>query len=297
MDHQPFEDFPLSSAGRREKNIALPSEERLENLMKGPRKQARYFNDTIAEQYPTRSGDETLSVASIQTPKIISGELDKYEAQWLRHLPGTEKKFQSLASSSSDVVLQKRELLFHKINQFIMPQWHDVLGIPKPKKKNSGTGLYSAQIGLAIESTLLLSAVDNFEHINQLDSELNDVDAMILLLQRSIDGEPINEPQVYLPHPKMGRKNHQTTFIKFEPTDENSFIKTEVTLQEVLEPEHVPGLVAIHLLSNLRINEVSRRPEFQDRAAFSKFALAHRNAKLYLHGMQQTTAVPQEDGL
>jgi hypothetical protein len=272
--------YPVKPAEKHEAGSTMPLQEGFENPLDGPRKHAKYFDDITAERYPV--GLDALVGASIsnQTPKEISQKLKAYEEQWLPYLSDTEKKLQLLASTSPEILLDRGELLLHKINKCIMSQWHEVLGIPRPKK-NREAGLYTSQIKLAVESTLLLSTIDNFEDIDFLDSELNNIDAMIMLLQRSIDGEPMNEPQVYVPHPKIGLPNQEVSFLKFEPTDNNSFIKSDISLSDVIEPGHIPGSVAIDVLNKVRINEVARQSEFQDKAQFHKLVLAHQKARLF----------------
>lgn len=271
--------YPVKPAEKHEAGITLPSQERLEGLMVGPRKHAKYFDDTIIEQYPASPNDEVIDNSSKQTPKTISSEFDDYEKGWLTpHLADTEKLLQPFVSGAHELSPEGLELLFHKLNQDDMSQWHEVFGIPKPKK-NREIALNTAQIRLAIDSVLMLSNVDNFENIEHLDKALNIIDAMIILTQRSIDGGPMNEPQVYVAHPRMGLPGQEALFIKFEPTDHNSYLKTELTMPDVIDAGHIPGSVAIEVLNGVRINEVSYRPEFKDKAQFHKLVLAHQKAR------------------
>ena len=264
MDGKPIEENSSNEpAQKHEAGIMLPSKERLDGLMEGPRKHAKYFNDTITEQYPTDLNDKSANDTPKQTPEEVSAKIDIYKKEWLtRYLADTEKQYQSLAKTSSETSLEGQELLFHKIIECTMWQLHDVLGIPRPKKNNE-IALHTAQIQLAINSVLMLSNIDNFDNIEHLDKELNVIDATIVLLGRSIDGGPMNEPQVYIAHPKMGHPGQEALFIKFEPTDNGPFIKSEVALSEVIEPGHVPGSVAIELLNDVSFKKVCLRPEFR----------------------------------
>ena len=283
MDGQPTEEFSSIEPNERQQiGTDLPSFELLNEIMEGPRKRAEYFSLTIAERYPTGSLDETKEKTSQQVARTITGQLESYQKHWLsRHLATVKDEYQSLVTSSPEILPQKSELSFHIINQFIMPQWHRVLVSPKYPKMDT-MDLETAQIRLAIESASLLPAKNTANQAEVLNHERRDIDAMITLLQLSIDGELQNQPGlVTLPHPEMGNVSSPADFLIFEPTYDGTFNKVEVTSAQVLDPSLAPGMVAIELLNNLRINSISRRPEFQDKVAFHKLLLAHQKARLY----------------
>lgn len=295
MNGQPSEEQSSSEPTlQHETSLVPPYQERFDDPMEGPRKYAKDFEDLINQSFPGDISAEVPVALLKKSPKTISSELDVYEQGWLTpYLAETEKKYNSIVTAEKATLSQWRELFFHKINQASMLPWHEVMGVPKPQK-NRAKALHSAQIKLAIESTLLLSTTENFENIDLLDNKLNDIDAMIIVWQRSIDGEMMNEPQTYLPNPKMGREEQQAIFLKLEPARDGSYTKTDIELSDVIKPGHLPGSVAISTLNNLRINELSRRAEFKDKPTFHKLILAHRNAGIYTKQSQQNVANPDE---
>lgn len=281
MNAQPAGEFSPNEPNERQKKVGnLPSFELLDNLMGHPRELAEYFNSTICEQYTPDGLDEMSSETSQQAARTVRGELATYE-DWLnKHLIHTVDEHRSLVTSSPETLPQRSELSFHVINQFIMPQWRRVLVSPKDPKMDA-IDLETAQIRLAIESVSLLPTRDSFDQTEVLDNELRDIDAMIKLLQFSIDGELHNQPGVVtVPHPKMGSQHSEAGFLIFAPTDNGSFIKTEVALSEVTDLAQAPGMGAVEFLNNLRIHLISSRPEFQSKVEFHKFILAHQKARL-----------------
>jgi hypothetical protein len=271
MDAQSSEDFSSLPNERRELGGVLPSQELLEKLMEGPRKQANFFNDLVFNDQATSGITESQ----------ISSELNSYETDWIvKHLKNITEDYQSLVLSSPENLPQRSELSFHIINQFIMPQWHRALVSPKYPKMDT-IDLETAQIRLAMESTSILSDRQKFEGPRELfDNELRDFDAMINLLQLSIDGEYRGQPNlVVVPYPKIGTGTDQTDFLIFEPTDVGIYNKREVLSSEILDPAFAPGTVAVDLLKNLRVSTLSRRPEFQDKKIFHKLILSRETAK------------------
>jgi hypothetical protein len=280
MNAHPEEEFASNiPVERRELDGTLPSQELLDELMKGPRKWATYFNDAIQERF---SPDEPSDTHETQTTQKISSQLNTYEQLWIKkYLPSINNQYQTIVTTSPETLPQQSELSFHIINQYIMPQWQRVLVSSKYPKMDI-KDLEAAQIRLAIESSSLFQAQHSFEQSNLLNNELLDIDAAIQLLQMTIDGESHNQPGIItVPHPEMGSEHNAADFLVFEPMSDNTFKKTELTSADILSPRQTPGLVAIDLLDNLRLNLISRRPEFQDKAEFHKFVLAHKNAKLY----------------
>ena len=273
MDAKPPEEFSSLPVERHERGGVLPSQELLDGLMEGPRKQAKFFKDVVF------SGTDTNGF----TEGEISSELNSYETDWIvKHLKNIAEDYQSLVLSSPENLPQRSELSFHIINQFIMPQWHRAVVSPKYPKMDS-VDLETAQIRLAMESATLLSDRQKFEGPRELfDNELRDLDAMINLLQLSIDGEYRGQPNlVVVPFPKIGSHPEQTDFLIFEPTDDGAYNKREVHSSEILDPTLTPGKVAVDLLKNLRISTLSRRPEFQDKKIFHKLILSRENTKTF----------------
>ena len=273
MDAKPPEEFSSLPIERHERGGVLPSQELLDELMEGPRKQVKFFNDVVFSEPPTNS----------LTESEISSELNSYETDWIvKHLKNITEDYQSLVLSSPENLPQRSELSFHIINQFIMPQWHRALVSPKYPKMDT-IDLETAQIRLAMESAAILSDRQKFEGPQELfDNELRDFDAMINLLQLSIDGEYRGQPNlVVVPYPKIGSAADQTDFLIFAPTDDGAYSKREVRSSEILNPALAPGAVAVDLLKNLRVSTLSRRPEFQDKKVFHKLILSRENTKTF----------------
>lgn len=299
MDAQPAEEFFSTNPEELRKiGETLPSQELLGGLMHGPRTHANYFNKTLLEWYPTGEHTNTEHSDEQQSARIVAGELQLYERVWLKnHLGPINDTYQSIVTSSPETMPQRSELSFHIINQFIMPQWHRILVSPKSPKMDT-FDLQTAQIKLAIESVELATNQNDFEPTNLIENELRDIDTMIDLLQLSIDGELHDRPNIIVvPHPEMGREQCQADFIIFEPTPENTFSKKEIDSSDIRDPAQTPGVTAIELLNNLRINSLSRRPEFQDKTAFHKLVLAHRKARLSVQKNATQPTTPEENAL
>jgi len=264
MDALPGEDFSSNTPNeRRELGGTLPSQELLNDLMRGPRKLAQFFDDSISIQ----------PKASELTKNKIEGELNSYPLWLAEHLKPITKEYQSLVLASPENVPKRSELSFHTINQFIMPQWHRVLVSPKYPKMDS-VDLETAQIFIAMESMKIMSARNQFEGPQDLfDNELYDFDTMLNLLQLSIDTENRNQPSVIaVPHPKAD-------FLIFELTEDGTFNKRVVQSSKILDPSLKPGSVAAELLQKLRVSSVSRRPEFQEKSVLHKLFLSRETAK------------------
>jgi len=268
MDGKPKEEYSSSKPDERHEVVnALPSQVLLNELMEGPRERVRFFNDII-------SGQDS---ATELTPKQITGELNSYEQHWLKkYLKTINDEYQALVLSSPETLPQRSELSFHIINQFVMPQWHRALVSPKYPKMDT-VDLETAQIQLAMESAGILSTLNSFNQTELPNNELRDIDAMINLLQLSIDGELHGHPNlIAVPHPEIGSEHHRADFLIFEPTEDGAFNKREVQLEEIIDPTLAPGAVAVEKIKNIRINSVFRRPEFQDKAVRNKFFLARK---------------------
>jgi len=269
MDAQPSEEHSSLPTERRELGGTLPSQELFDDLMRGPRKQAQFFNDILSGQAGT----------SELTENQISSELNSYENDWMvKHLKKTTEDYQSLVLSSPENIPQRSELSFHIINQFIMPQWHRLLVSPKYPKMDA-IDLNTAQIRLAMESAKIIALRNNFEQQDLYNDELRAFDAMIELLQMSIDGEIRNQPNlITVPHPEIGSQSQTADFLIFEPKDDGTFSKRDVQTADILDPSLAPGAVAVDLLQKLRVNTLSRRPEFQDKKVFHKLILSRKTA-------------------
>ena len=269
MDAQPSEGHSLLPTERRELGGTLPSQELFDDLMRGPRKQAQFFNDILSGEAGT----------SELTENQIGSELNSYENDWMvKHLKKTTEDYQSLVLSSPENIPQRSELSFHIINQFIMPQWHRLLVSPKYPKMDA-IDLNTAQIRLAMESAKIIALRNNFEQQELYNDELRAFDAMIELLQMSIDGEIRNQPNlITVAHPEIGSQSQTADFLIFEPKDDGTFSKREVQTADILDPSLAPGAVAVDLLQKLRVNTLSRRPEFQDKKVFHKLILSRKTA-------------------
>jgi hypothetical protein len=282
MDAQPHgeHDTPQHLERRYEDGI-LPAQKLLDSLMEGPRNWAQYFEHSIYEQFPAGERDKPRVKVDEKNARIISSQLDSYEEHWLkRHLATISDEYTSIIRSAPEALPHRSELSFHIINQFIMPQWHRLLVSPKYPKMNTDD-LEAAQIRLAMESAMLLSSKNAFEDEELLTNELLDIDAMINLLQLSIDGVLYDQPDIIaVPHPEMGTERHQADFLIFESTHGDGFLKTEVHRDEIITTS-LPGSAAVEMLNNLRVSSISRRAEFQDKAAFSKLLRARESVRSF----------------
>jgi hypothetical protein len=284
MDALPAEESSSNiPAERRELGGGLPSQESLDEILEGPREKAQFFNRIISERFPAGGRDKLKQKAEEQTARIVSGELNSYEHHWLkRHLIPINEEYQSIVSSSPETIPQRSELSFHIINQFIMPQWHRILVSPKLPRMNDAD-LSTAQVQLAIESAAILTAKKEFQINDFFDNELRDIDAMIDLLQLSIDGKLLDMPGVIaVPHPEIGSAHHDTDFLIFQPTHEGLFDKIEVRTEEVIDETRAPGSVAVDTLKNIRISTLTTsHPEFQNRSNFSKLLRARESVRTF----------------
>lgn len=257
-------------------------QESLEEILEGPRKRALIFQERIAEEFPTGGKDTPKDDRIEKTARSTHAQLNEYEKHWLkRHLSSITEEYYSLIASSPEARPQQSELSFHTINQFIMPQWSRVLVSPKSPRMDA-FDLETAQIQLAIESASILTAQNNVEHDDVYRNELTDIDGMIALLHLSIDVAIHNQPDIIaVPHPKHADAPQQPDFLVFTSTYDGSLIKIAVNKQEILDSAKQPGAIAVSILKNIRINTVSRRPEFQDKASFHKLLLARESVRAF----------------
>lgn len=270
MEVQPHEEPPSTEQTEWQKTvISLPSHELLNNILVGPREKVAFFNDIISGPLPNTQ----------LTQKELHGELLHYGDYWLtKHLDTINKEYQSIVLTSPDTLPQRSELSFHIINRFVMPQWHRIIVSPKYPKMDA-FDLQTAQIQLAMESAKIIANRTSFNEEGLLNNELYDLDAMISLLQMSIDSTLRNQPDIIVvPHPEIGSEHHQADFLIFEPNEDNTFQKREVQSADILDPSLAPGTIAVDVLENLKISSISRRPEFQNKAAFHKLILAREVA-------------------
>ena len=280
MDAHPKDDASDLPIRRHEFSGSPLSQEVFDTLMDGPRGQAQFFRESLLKQYPDNSSTANREPHEQQDDRSVRGELLRYEKQWLKqHLASTQDDYYALLRSSPESIPQQSELSFHIINQSILPQWHRLL-VSSQSPKMSTLDLKTAQISLAIESAKMLVVQEGIERSTALTHQLTDIDAMIQLLQLTIDSELHNQPNlIAVPYPKTNTEARQPDFLVFTRNDNQSYKRIDIQKSDILDARATPGASAIELLTNLRISTIARRPEFQNKTAFRALLLARESIR------------------
>jgi len=268
MNVLPTEDSSSNTPDKQKLEAFSPSHELLDAQLKHPREQAQYLKNLVDKTSPV---DE-------QEIKMIKDELHFY-SDWVNDsIKVIDAQYQPIVTSAPELFPQRSELLFHKINRFVMPQWNRLFVSPRSPKMDA-FDLETAQIQLAIEGVSILSAKNELNE-ELSNNELINIEAMINLLVMPIEAEQRKQPSIIvIPHPDIGTEDTTADFLVYEQGADGTFNKREVRTTDMVDPLLKPGTVAMEVLKNLRINTISRRPEFQDKRAFHDLILARQAIK------------------
>ena len=262
------------SAERRKKGEDLSSQELLDEVMEGPRKWANTFNELVSQRYPSGGRDLQNAHDEKRASRQIDTRLREYREGWLRpHLSKTNKYVHTAVAQSFDTLDPKNEveLMFHKISEKMIPQWYRALVSSRgPKPNNFHPEI--AQVQLAIEGAKIISLQNSSVQPEYYNDALTSIDAMITLLQMSIDGEMHGmTDSIVLPHPQIGREGRTADFLVFDSNDNGLYNKIEVASSEIIDSALKPGTVAVSLLKSTHYPKISRQPDFSTKEAISEF--------------------------
>jgi len=284
------------SAERRKKGEGLSSQELLDEIMEGPRLWADTFNELISERYPTGGLDLQSDDNEKKASREIDSQLRQYRESWLRpHLSKTNKQLHSIVANSFEPLDPKNEveLVFHKISQTMIPQWYRALVSSRGSKSNNFHP-ETAQILLAIEGAKIITLKKSSSQPEYFNDALTNLDAMITLLQMSIDGEMHGMPDsIVLPHPQIGREDRVADFLIFESSYNDTYNMIEVLSENIVDASLKPGTVAVSLLKSTHYPTISRRPDFSTKEAIRDFMRARETIRDFLSTADQPELVVQ----
>ena len=266
---------------RRDRSGETPSHHLLDDVMKGPRMWASYFDEQLDLRFPAGGydlkGDKTEAAAT----RKLFGQLKSYELHWLKkYAAQSTESFRSIGLFEPEELAAYNELTFHVINQHVMPHWYRAFDQRSTSKPEVRT-LNAAQIKLALETATLLrfkkEQEKEFEDSSYVDQQLADIDTAIALLQVMIDAPYEGLDDVLItPAPLLPDPNQRPGFLVFEPDYQQAYQMDRIDSIELQEnmPSRAPGHLAQIALARTKISSLSFMPEFNDRVTLHSFMSA-----------------------